>query len=137
MSTFGAKVGEKARVLLVGLDPAKIDFSKTPFPDLTAEKVMEGLNKDVTSLNTKGYTAELFLIDGTQEVTKLSDNLKAHLTGNTDYGCVMIGNGVRSVPSNFLLFEALCNTVHANAPKAKMAFNTSPHDSLEAIERWC
>src|ERR1035437_1447181 len=48
------------------------------------------------------------------------------------YDCVMIGAGVRIIPSSFLLFEKLINVVHADAPQAKLCFNTKPSDTAEA-----
>ena len=52
------------------------------------------------------------------------------------YDCVMIGAGIRLAPGNFLLFEKLINAVHANAPQAKLCFNTKPGDTAEAVMRW-
>ena len=34
------------------------------------------------------------------------------------------------------LFEKLPNIVHAEAPSAKICFNTTPADSAEAVQRW-
>ena len=33
-------------------------------------------------------------------------------------------------------FENLLNVVHAQAPNAKICFNSSPTDSVEAVQRW-
>jgi hypothetical protein len=52
------------------------------------------------------------------------------------YDCVMIGAGIRIIPSSFLLFEKLINVVHTNAPHAKLCFNTKPSDTAEAVMRW-
>jgi hypothetical protein len=49
---------------------------------------------------------------------------------------VLIGAGIRAMPGNFLLFEKLINVVHANAPQAKLCFNTRPTDTAEAVMRW-
>jgi len=35
-----------------------------------------------------------------------------------------------------LLFEKLINVVHAQAPDAKICFNTTPADTSEAVRRW-
>jgi hypothetical protein len=48
----------------------------------------------------------------------------------------LIGAGIRLIPSSFLLFEKLINVVHANAPQAKLCFNTKPSDTAEAVMRW-
>jgi hypothetical protein len=34
------------------------------------------------------------------------------------------------------LLERLLNLIHALAPTAKICFNTTPEDSLEAVQRW-
>jgi hypothetical protein len=38
--------------------------------------------------------------------------------------------------ANFILFEKLVNVVHADAPNAKIIFNTLPNDTDEAVKRW-
>ena len=50
--------------------------------------------------------------------------------------CILIGAGVRTNPSNFLLFEKLINVVHEHAPQAKLCFNQLPSDIAEAVKRW-
>ena len=52
------------------------------------------------------------------------------------FDCILIGAGVRGVPSNFLLFEKLINVVHEHAAQAKLCFNTLPSDTAEAVKRW-
>jgi hypothetical protein len=46
----------------------------------------------------------------------------------------MIGAGLRA-PSQLLLFEKLINLVHERAPRAAICFNTSPADTVEAVQR--
>lgn len=46
---------------------------------------------------------------------------------------VLIGAGVRTDPDLFLLFQKVINIVHTKAPKAKVAFNNLPYDSLESV----
>jgi hypothetical protein len=52
------------------------------------------------------------------------------------FDCVLIGAGIRMMPSQFLLFEKLVNVVHEHAPQAKLCFNTKPSDMAEAVRRW-
>jgi hypothetical protein len=47
----------------------------------------------------------------------------------------MIGAGLRA-PEQLLLFENLINVVHTLAPGAKICFNTTPADTVEAVQRW-
>ena len=52
------------------------------------------------------------------------------------FDCVLIGAGVRTIPSNFMLFEKLINVVHEHAPQARLCFNQLPSDIAEAVKRW-
>ena len=60
----------------------------------------------------------------------------ARQLGKKPFKCVLIGAGVRAVPSNLLLFETLINVVHEHAPQAKLCFNTLPSDTAAAVQRW-
>jgi hypothetical protein len=122
-------------VLIVGLRPELIDFSSpecSAFPGLNAEKVMEGLNAGAASLVAQGYDAALCLTDfGDTAEAVLRNALKAR-----KYDCVVVGAGVRTVPTQFLLFEKIINTIHEHAPGARICFNTKPSDTAEAVRRW-
>jgi hypothetical protein len=48
---------------------------------------------------------------------------------------VVIGGGVRLDPAQTPVLEALVNTVIEAAPGTRVAFNTSPTDTAEAIGR--
>jgi hypothetical protein len=61
--------------------------------------------------------------------------LRSALNQN-EFDCVLVGAGVRTVPTHFLLFEKIINTIHAHAPGAKICFNTKPSDTAEAVNRW-
>jgi hypothetical protein len=124
------------KVILVGLEPTKIDFSDpayAAFAHLDAKKVQFGLDQDVSKLNALGYEAELCLTESAPESAAiiLTNQLKAK-----HYDCVLIGAGVRTIPKNFLLFEKLLNIVHEHAPQAHICFNSRPDDSAEAVQRW-
>ncbi len=125
---------EKKSVLLVGLDPALIDFSSPGFADynLSAERVLSAIRNDSEQLCGLGYEVDTCLTDfGDTAERVLENSLKSKA-----YDCVMIGAGVRAMPSSFLLFEKLINVVHTNAPQAKLCFNTNPSDTAEAVMRW-
>jgi hypothetical protein len=49
----------------------------------------------------------------------------------------VIGAGVRTISTNFLLFEKVLNVVHEHAPQARICFNTGPFDTAQAVQRWC
>lgn len=129
-----SETGAKS-VLVVGLEPSLIDFTDpnyAAFPGMTAAKVMAGLTADQANLNALGYDAHLCLTDfGQTAEGVVSARLKQQR-----FECVMIGAGVRTIASNFLLFEKLINVVHEHAPAANLCFNTRPTDTAEAVRRW-
>ena len=120
-------------VLLIGLDPALIDFSQPGYPPgMSAEKVMAGLKASEDELSRRGYSVEMCLTDfGATAEAGVEKALKRKA-----FDCVMIGAGVRIVPSNFLLFEKLINVVHEHATQARICFNTLPSDTAAAVMRW-
>ncbi len=122
-------------VLIIGLRPELIDFSSPDFahfPGLTSAKVQAGLDADQARLNALGYDAQLCLTDfGETAAAVVQERLQSQ-----PFACVLIGAGVRTVPSNFLLFEKLLNIVHEFAPQAKICFNTKPDDTAVAVQRW-
>ena len=123
------------RVLIVGLQPELIDFSSpefAAFPGLSAERIMEGLNASVASLLAIGYQAELCLTDFGETAESV---LRNQLAG-TKYDCIVVGAGIRTAPTHFILFEKMINIIHEHAPKARICFNTKPGDTIEAVRRW-
>ena len=123
-------MSEKTNVLLVGWNPDVVDYSK--WPGLTSEKLRAGLEGDRDKMNALGYEAKLGLIESAD--TAPTDVIG--LLSERDYDCILIGAGVRTVDEYVLLFEALVNTVHQYAPKAKICFNTGPFDSVDAVQSW-
>ena len=121
------------KVLIIGIDPKTIDFTDPEVPQgLTAEKIEQGTEATLEQLRSQGYDAELFLVEtGAADLSGLTKQLK---DGN--YDGVVIGNGIRSMKVNFILFERLVNAVHAAAPNAKIIFNTLPTNTDEAVRRW-
>ena len=120
-------------VLIIGLDPTLIDFSKPGYaPGMTAEKVFAGIKSSEEELARLGYSAETCLTD-------FGSTAEAVVEGRLNekrYDCILIGAGVRANPGNFILFEKLINVVHAHAPQAKLCFNQLPSDTAEAVKRW-
>ena len=118
-----------ATVLALGLDPTFADF--TSMPGLTPELVQAFIDSQLERVRALGYEVESCLVDsGNTAEAVLKENL-----GKRQYDCVMIGAGLRA-PAQLLLFEKLLNVVHMYAPTAKICFNTTPADSVEAVQRW-
>ncbi len=117
-------------VLMVGWHPSVVDYSK--YPGFSEEKLEIALRADETKLNDQGYDASIgFIFSGETATDQLAATLKA-----TAYDVVLIGAGVRKDDDYFLVFEKLLNVVHEFAPQARIAFNTGPTDSDEAVRRW-
>ena len=121
------------RVLLVGLDPATVDYSDPALPPgMTAEKIHAGIRLALADFVGRGWHPEICSI--TPDETAVS-TVERSLAGDT-YDCVVIGAGVRLPPSRLVLFEAVVNAVHRGGPQAAIAFNTRPEDSGGAAARW-
>ena len=123
-------MGKKKRVLVIGLEPTLVDFSH--IPDLNAEKLMAALEADRAKLNALGYDTQMCLTD----LGRTAEAVVLQRLSESTFDCILIGAGIRTIPTHFLLFEKLINVVHQNAPKAKLCFNTKPSDTAEAVQRW-
>lgn len=126
-------MADRKRVLVIGLDPRLIDFSKPGYaPGMTAAKVLAGLESAEGELTRLGCTVQTCLTD----FGETAEAVVRRVLGEIEFDCVLIGAGLRTNPSNFLLFERLINVVHALAPRATLCFNTLPSDTAEAVRRW-
>ncbi|MES2836238.1 MAG: hypothetical protein V4667_01840 [Bacteroidota bacterium] len=125
----------KKTVLVIGIDPALIDFSSPEFaamPGLTAEKVECGIKNSINQLNAAGYDAHLCWTDfGATAIDVIKQQLQ-----KMEFACVLIGAGIRKVDSNFLFFEKAINAIHEQAPNTKICFNTNPMDTVASVQRW-
>jgi hypothetical protein len=119
-----------AAVLAIGLDPSFTDFSA--MPELTPDLVRAYIDAEIGRVRAAGFNVDMRLIapDATAEI-EVEAALRA---GNFD--CVVIGAGLREPPERVLLFEKILNVVHRFAPNASIAFNTTPADTAEAVQRW-
>jgi len=121
------------RVLLVGLDPAAVNFSDPALPPgLDAAKIENGIKATLADMRGRGWTADHCYItpDIAAAAQTLADALSAHR-----YDCLVIGGGVRLPPRNLPLFERLINTARKAAPGTAIAFNSTPLDSADAAVR--
>ena len=121
------------RVLLVGLDPATVDFSDPALPPgMSAEKIHVGIKVAFADIAERGWQAENCFIKPDETAAPAVERRLAE----GRYDCVVIGAGVRLPPSRLVLFEALVNAIHRAAPGAAIAFNTLPEDTGAAAARW-
>jgi hypothetical protein len=121
---------DNKQVILIGLSPDVVDYAK--HPGLTADKLRAALDADRSRLQELGYAAQICFVDPGR---KPLDTVRAALADKR-IGAVLIGAGVRGDPAQFVLFEALVNLVHTDAPQARICFNTGPTDSVAAVQRW-
>ena len=128
----GAVTDEKS-VLVIGLDPTLIDFSQPGYaPGMNAAKVLAGLKSSEDELTRLGYSVRMCLND----FGETAENVVQLQLKQNRFDCILIGAGVRANPNNLMLFEKLINVVHAQAPQAKLCFNTTPSDTAAAVRRW-
>lgn len=115
-------------ILALGLDPAAVDPAE--FGGFTPQQVRSFIESQLERVRAAGYEVVNCLVAGDGAAAMAEQALK---TRRID--CVMIGAGLRA-PAQLLLFEKLLNVVHAHAPDAKLCFNSTPADTLDAVRRW-
>ena len=117
-------------VLAIGLDPRFADFSA--MPGLTPELIRAYIEAEIGRVRDQGFEVESRLIapDGSAEA-----EIEAALRARR-FACVIIGAGLREPARHLLLFEKILNLVHRLAPEAAIAFNSTPADTAEAVQRW-
>lgn len=116
-------------VIMIGLHPASVDYEK--WPDLSPAILKQAFDETVEKLTEAGYHAEWCLTDtGENAEEQVADAIRAKKPD-----IVLIGAGLRTDPDHLTLFVTILNLVRQHAPDAALAFNTSPHDSVEAVKR--
>jgi hypothetical protein len=121
------------RVMLIGLDPATVDFSDPALPPgMSAEKIHAGVEVTLADMAARGWQAENCFINPDETAVPAVERRLAE----GRYDCVVIGAGVRLPPNRLVLFEALVNAIHRAAPGVAIAFNTRPEDTGAAAARW-
>ena len=115
----------QARVLVVGLDPAKIE-------GWDPEPVVAAIARGRARFDERGIAADYCLVT-------LDDDPEGAIAGaltGGDYACVVIGGGIRTHEPLLGLFETVVNLVRRHAPDAAIAFNSTPEDCADAAQRW-
>ena len=117
------------KVFAIGLDPDCADFSG--LQNITPELVRVYIHSQLERVRAAGYAVDEYLIrPGINDGDSLADAMQAG-----HYDCIMIGAG-RRANEHIVLFEKTLNLAHRYQPRAKICFNTSPADTLEAVQRW-
>ena len=121
------------RVLYVGQDPTTVDFGDPALPPgMSAEKIQAGIDLSLRQMRERGWQADFCPVK--PDDTAGREVERALAAGGVD--CVVIGAGLRMPPRSLPLFERVLNAVHQAAPKAAIAFNTTPDDTADAVARW-
>ena len=121
------------RVLLVGYDPATVDFTDPALPPgMNAEKIHAGVVAVLADMRGRGWGADVCFVKPDETAGPTIERQLA----SAGYDCVVIGAGVRLPPQRLHIFEAVINAVHRAAPAATISFNTRPEDSADAAARW-
>ena len=121
------------RVLLIGLDPATVDYSDPALPPgMDAEKIHAGVKLALADIAGRGWRPEVCFIKPDESAARAIERCLA----DEVYDCVVVGAGVRLPPNRLGLLETVINAIHRAAPQAAIAFNTRPEDSGAAAARW-
>jgi hypothetical protein len=121
------------RVLFIGQQPETVDFSDPALPPgFDAAKIHAGIKIGMQQMADRGWSADLCLVPPDASA---SETVRQRLAA-TAYDAVVIGGGIRIPPKSLSLFERLVNAVHQGAPRAAIAFNTTPQDTADAAARW-
>jgi len=100
------------RVVLIGFDPATVDFSDPALPPgMTAEKIHAGVKLALTDFAARGWHAQNCFISPDETAVP---TVESCLAGQV---YVVIGAGLRLPPSRLVFFEVVVNAVHRAAPQ--------------------
>ena len=87
---------DQKSVLVIGLDPAFIDFSQPGYaPGMNAAKVLAGLKSSEEELSGLGYSVQMSLTDFGETAEAV---VQSRLRGK-QFDCILVGAGVRANPT--------------------------------------
>ncbi len=113
------------RVLLIGFDPAAV-----PGMDAAAVEGAFAHARERARQEAMNLIECLVKPDATA-----MDQIMASLAIEPGCDFIVIGGGIRKPEPALEFFEAVVNMVHLKAPRAVLAFNTSPADTVDAALR--
>lgn len=119
-------------ILIIGEDPAQIDFDAPGHKDMTAAKVTEGLTVPSGPWRRQVIPRRCF----SPRMRTTVEGQATNALAGTHYDVIVVGAGLRTFAPVALQFERLINVLHEGAPHAKLAFNSQPADSDAAANRW-
>ncbi|GAB2960595.1 hypothetical protein [Saccharothrix stipae] len=118
-------------ILLLGLHPSAIDYSR--YPGLDEQTLTARIAAGNAVLSEEGFDIVPCLIpaDPDEAVEAVRECVAAN-----PVGVVMIGAGLRMAPEHTPLFERLVNLLNDLVPGLVFCFNTSPETTVDALRRW-
>src|SRR5918996_3315817 len=124
----------KKKLLMIGIDPKLIDFSiySTIATGWDANRVRAAAQDANKRLVELGYEVQSCLVD----LGETAESVVSDILSREKFDCITVGAGIRALPQHTLMFEKIINTIHQEAPSAKICFNTNPSDTVEAVLRW-
>lgn len=119
------------KILLIGIDPKFLSHVKLP-EGVTPELIRAEAIQANQTLEKLGYEIHNCPID----LGETASSVIVELLKQNEYGCIMIGAGIRTVNDHVVLFENIVNLIHQHARHSAICFNTRPADSVDAVLRW-
>lgn len=119
------------RVLLVGLHPSAVDYSR--HPEIDEATLAARIEAGEAALRDAGFDVV------SCPVPAVPDEAEAKVrdcAATGSFRAAMIGAGVRMAAEHTLLFERLINVLNELQPGLKFCFNTSPETTVDALRRW-
>jgi hypothetical protein len=117
-----------SRVLVLGLDPRTV-------PGYDPEPVVARIEQGRRRFAELGIPVRFELLPYDEDPADQHARLAGVLAAEP-YECVVVGGGIRTDEERPEAFEVVVNLVRRHAPRAAIAFNSSPDDTAEAALRW-
>ena len=96
------------------------------------EPVKAAIARGQAAFDDHGIDADLCLVP----VDDTTEGIIVEALTGKEYACVVVGGGIRKHEPYLELFEKIVNLVRLHAPRAAIAFNSTPNDTAEAALRW-
>ena len=121
-----------ARVLMVGIDPALVDFSDPALPPgVDADMIRRGIAFGIDALRAAGHEPlHMYIPPDPNDLSALADRL-----ASDRIDCVIVGGGVRLPPRNLALFEAVLNIIARAEPSPAIVLVAKPDEAATAVAR--
>ena len=122
------------RVLLVGLDPATVDFSDPALPPgMTAEKIHAGIKLALADMNGRGWLTENCFINPDETAVPTVERRLA----DVHYDCVVVGAGVRCHRAGWLCLKPWSTPSTAPRRKRPLHSTVAPRTPAQRLRGGC